>query len=197
MIVKICKFIIILLLIMLGPSACENCPDTPAYFSINGLNIYNGKFMGYSWKIIGIEEPVPWSTFFMRVEFESTFFSKNESSAGAGIYADCFGAGYKGSKIGVDTLYLVTLNNYNEDFHQNDTINTITQANDRTYDAGGFYSIPDYITQNKVTIAEGEFGLKIVVPPSADIGDYKFRLIFILNNGEIFVAETDKVRITK
>jgi hypothetical protein len=203
MAIKIHKMTIAVILLILGPSACENCPDTPKYFTIVGLETSNAKFTGEGsnpWQILAANEPVSWENYFMRIGFEKTYFSQNENSAGSALKADCLSGGYLGAKVGVDTLYVVTLSEYNQDFHANDTINSIVLANDWTYyveDFDQFYSISDYIDQNRVVIANDVFELKIIEPPSADSADYQFRLTFILNNGETFTTDTDMVKLTK
>ena len=191
MMTKIHKWTFIVIVLILGPSACENCPDTPKYFSIVGLNIFNGKYTSQEsspWREISFNEPVSWNEFSMRVGFEKTYYSQKETSAGASLYADCDNKGYLGSKIGVDTLYLVTLSEYNDGFHQNDTLNSIVLTNGA--------SITSYIDLNRTHIKNDGFELKLTEPPSNNTGDYRFKLIFLLNDGEIFIEESNKVQLT-
>ena len=194
---------IIILALILGPVACENCPETPAYFSIKGLDIFNALFTGQGlnpWRGIQNNESIPWDNYFMRIDFEKTYYSENKKSNGAVLYADCPVNGYLGSKIGIDTLYVVSLKDYNNQHERNDTINNIISVNDWIYnpeDFDKFYPITNYIEKNRANISNNVFELKLMEPPSDDIGEYQFKIIYILDNGEFFIKESGIVKLMK
>jgi len=191
-----------ILLFLLGPTACENCGEE-TYYSINGLKIYNFKYTGLDpipIKTIEDGESSAWDKFFVQVGFEETYYTENRKSGGYTLFADCWGKGSLGSKIGLDTLYLITLKDYNDEYLQNDTLNSIILANDLTNGIGkfnNFYSLTKFVQENKASIPNHEFVLKINEPPSKDIGEYQFKLILILNGGKTFENESRIVKLIK
>lgn len=195
------RIIILLLLFFIGPIGCENCSDHPEYFDIQGIRISNAKFTGEGtnpWTIIDNNESIEWNRFFMRVGFEKSYYHASDNAGGSNLYADCLSKGFLGSEIGVDTFYLVTITNYNYNYSANDTLNNAILINNwtgRPEDFNNFFSVSDYIEQNKTNIPSGVFEIKITEPPLSQRGDYQFRLIYILTNGEVHITTNNKVRL--
>lgn len=198
------KIIFLVFALAIGPVACEICSDYPEYFDIEGVNISNAKFTGEGtnpWEIINnSNEPILWNNFFMRVGYdEAYYFAYNNS--GFNLLADCLSKGYLGSEVGVDTLYLVSLFDYNDNYLALDTLNDMLLVNNWTYNADDyeeFFSLSDYIEQNRSNIpAPGVFELKLSEAPSSDVGQYQFKLIYILNDGEIHINQNNLVTIKK
>jgi hypothetical protein len=195
------------ILLITGPTACflfEDCPKVPPYFQIQDLITYNVTFTGQGrtpWRSVENNESIKYDSFFVRVEFKKTYHSNLNSSRGQYLYAlSCSEKGYAGSQIGVDTIYLVTLQDYNAQYSQNDTLNDIVFANYRTYeveDFANFFPLENYIEENKDGIRSDQFEIKIEEPPFDTPNDYSFKLIFVLENGDKFEKTTDKITLTK
>jgi hypothetical protein len=195
------------ILLIIGPTACffiEECPKALPYFEIQGLRISNATFTGQGlnpWRLAENNESIKYDSFFMKVSFERTYYSNLSSSSGQYLYAlSCVENGDLGSQVGVDTIYLVTLQDYNSQYSQNDTLNNIVSTNDWTYrvdDFTNFFSLTNYIEANKDSILRSGFELKITEPPSDVSNAYSFKLIFILQTGDRFETTSDKIELTK
>jgi hypothetical protein len=195
------------ILLIIGPTACyffEDCPKASPYFDIQGLRTSNLTFTGQGtnpWRLVKNNESIKYDSFFMRVGFEKTYYSNLSSPSGQYLYAtSCEENGYLGSQIGVDTIYLVTLQDYNTQYSQNDTLNNIILTNYWTFiedDFNNFFPLKNYIQENKDGIMKDVFEIKIEEPPTDTSNDYSFKLIFILQNGDKFEKVTDKITLTK
>lgn len=198
------KVALIAFLLFFGPVSCvffEPCPDIKPYFSIHGLRIENLRYTGQGpnpWEAAGDSVPVKWDDYFLRVDFEKRYHSGLESNGGSRLYAlSCDENGSSGARVGVDTLYLVTLTDYNETYAQGDTLNSILLANEWTYnldDFSDFYPLELYIEENRISIRRDIFELKLTEPPST-AGEYRFRLVYVLDNGDSFEAASKSVRL--
>ncbi|MFT2011504.1 hypothetical protein ACMA1I_22730 [Pontibacter sp. 13R65] len=198
------KVSLIALLLFFGPVSCvffEACPDIKPYFSIHGLRIYNLRYTGQGpnpWEAVGESEPVEWDDFFMRVGFEKSYHAGVESSGGSRLYAlTCDQSGSSGARVGVDTLYLVTLTDYNDNYVQGDTLNSILLTNDWTSypdDFSTFRPLELYMEENRISIQQDAFELKLTEPPST-AGVYRFKLVYALNNGDFFEAASKSVKL--
>ena len=195
-----------ILLMIIGPTSCfvfENCPEVLPYFNIHGLFIYNAEFTRQGlnpWRIIEANGQVKYDNYFMRIGFEKTYFSQIKNEGGQSLFAlSCEENGHAGSKIGVDTIYLITLQDYNGKYQKNDTLNRILLTNYWTYypkDFDNFFPLTKYIQENEDNIQRDEFEIKITEPP-LNSGDFDFKLILILKNGERFERVSDKIELTK
>jgi hypothetical protein len=194
------------LIIIIGPTSCfffESCPDVLPYFQIRGLDITNALYTGQGlnpWRIINSNETLKYDQYFMRIGFEKTFLSQDRISGGQNLYAlSCNENGYAGSKVGVDTIYLIAQQDYNSRYLKGDTLNQILLTNYWTYnkqDFDNFFPLTQYIQENKEMIQRDALEIKIIEPPLNN-NEFDFKLIFILKNGERFEKVSDKVTLTK
>jgi hypothetical protein len=199
------KALFIILMLIFGSVSCssfDSCPEVKPYFFINGLKGYNMKYTGQGlnpWKEIEENEIVQWDKFFIRFGFEKIYHSQLMTKGGASLYAlSCYENGYAGAKVGVDTLFLITLDGYNEEYLQNDTLNNIVLANYWTYfteDFTNFFSLADFIEENNSNIFKDVFELKFSEPPTKGSGEYQFKLVFNLTNGDVFEEDSGIVKI--
>ena len=200
--------IAIVMLLILGPTGCflfeEECGKPSPYFAIQGMSISNATFTGqgpYRYRLAESGESIKYDSFLIKVSFEKTYYSRLNSTAGQYmLYAlSCQSPGYLGSQVGIDTMYIVSVHNYNSQYSQNDTLNNIILTNYFTYteqDFNNFIPLGDYIQQSKGGILGDELDLKIKEPPS-DENDLRFKVILILRNGERFEATTNDIRLIK
>jgi hypothetical protein len=195
-----------LILLTIGPSACWNlndCADVSPYFTVEGLTLSNFTFTGQQpklWKLVEDNHPIKIDSFFMRVTFEKSFHSKLKSYGGQNLYATtCDENGSHGSQVGIDTIYLVTLQDYNSQYFKNDTLNNIVKTNYWMYfekDFYKFFPLSSYIAQNKNVIVEDGLDIKIAAPPSNLSSGFNFKLIFILQGGDRFEATNKTVQFS-
>jgi hypothetical protein len=90
------------------------------------------------------------------------------------------------------------LDGYNEEYLQNDTLNRIVLANYWTYfteDFNNFFSLADFIEENNSNISKDIFELKLSEPPTKRSGEYQFKLVFNLTNGDVFEEDSGIVKI--
>lgn len=193
------------LLLMIGPTSCwffERCPPTEYhYYKIHGLDIQNFEFTGeggYPLRRIQSEDTIKWENYFMKIGFYKTIASNVIHGGGQNLFAlSCDDVYWLGSAVGIDTLYLVTQQDYNGQYLKNDTLNQIIELNYRTIDQNSFDSflpLSTFIQENNDYIKGEELEIKTTEPPTND-GEYDFKLIFILNNGESFEKVSDKVNL--
>lgn len=187
-----------------------DCEEEPRYFNITGLKIENCQISenGFggklNWKFVEAGETIPFEEFFMRGSFDLEYFSKNEPAFNFKLpnnaYAsDCPVPGQGGSREKLDTLYLVTNNDFNEHFSAGDTINEIVESkggNVRHYqDLQRFNPLIFYFfIENKEYIVEDVFSLRINQEPTFKDLSHSFKIIYKLENGEVYTAQTEKVR---
>lgn len=196
---KISTLIVLVSLLIFGPSACtlfQSCPEVSPYFQIEGLELSHFKTEGSF-----IDQPVDpgsaitWSDYLLNVDFKAFYFAQLRSG-GANLYAlSCLDPGYMGTQVGVDTLYLVTLQDYNEEYAANDTLNYILEVNDWQDDLE-FHDLSKYLNDNKEMINAQYFSIKLTEGPSED-RELQFELVYVLTSGEEFKQKSSAVNITK
>lgn len=119
-----------------------NCPKVLRYFVIEEINIKNAKLVqgNYTDTVYEIENDdgmTLWNEFSMILTFDKQYTAKQETGFVSALYAlDCPPNGHAGSKVGIDTLYLITRNDYNDNYLKNDTVNTMVLV--KNYDYSSF-----------------------------------------------------------
>lgn len=189
--------ILTVVLIMIGPTSCllfEQCGGTLPFFKIEGLEISNLQNVGNQPTLVTTNSPVLWNNFYMSMDFQKTFHAYSRNSSGSNLFAlDCVQDGYMGSEVGLDTIFVVTLNNYNNDFVANDTINNILETPNYI---SGLSPLSEYVQENKEGIRYGGLSLTLNQPPSVNLSTHQFKIIFILKNGEVFEQTNEPVLLT-
>lgn len=196
----------LMLVLIIGPTACTyffggRCPEEPPYFKIYDLNLFHGVFPNdsSSWRLVTNDEVVAFDRYFLSVAFDATYFSEVSKPGGHHLFAlSCDEAGRAGAKEGIDTLYVISENDYSDHYLKGDTLNNIVEVADggifRKSDLNETVSLSEYIQQNKRLILNQVFAIRLVEPPRGEV-DCQFRVIFILTNGERFERVSDKVRL--
>lgn len=120
-------FVSILLSCMGDEADMEGCGSVDPYFEIQDLEASALKrTTGPSpWAVADRSEDVYSHLFYIGVRLVSRYYSLNRTTGGgANLYAlTCPQPGHGGSKEGFDRLFVVTLNDYNENYAANDTVN--------------------------------------------------------------------------
>jgi hypothetical protein len=146
-------------------------------------------------------QEVFWDDFVMGISFEPEFFSARKSPVikGEMLYAlDCAQQGEGGTRIGLQRVDIVTLNDYNDTYRANDTITEmINAAGVWTYGAISFSTLESLLFELRENIDLGVLKFKPIEAPSEGLSPARFRIIFELKNGEIFEQETVAVVLRK
>ncbi|WP_200975532.1 hypothetical protein [Echinicola sp. 20G] len=178
------------------------CPDILPYFSIKSIesiNLQPSQSNNNNLEEIEEGEVVLWERFFIRFAFEADYLAqKATTSPNGSLFAlSCAPNGWKGDKIGLDTLYVRTLSDFNENFVAGDTINDLILTNYYTNTAQGlmdFTPLVNYIEENHESVKYQVFDMKLSKGPTEE-ADYAFDLIYVLNDGQFFTHRTDPVHL--
>lgn len=191
--------------LIIGPLSClpETCEKVPPYFAIHGLNINNVVFDDAGTtqaRIPDEQESISWSRFFIHIGFEKSYHAKIETPGGQNLYAlSCLEPGHGGSKIGVDTIYIITLHDYNARYRLNDTLNSIVLANYWTTSVGhldNFFPLSRYTEENEQRIAHDGLDIRLAEPPGTSSAVHEFKVVFRLVNGETFEETSRSIRLS-
>ncbi|MEP0365823.1 MAG: hypothetical protein ABJN36_10080 [Cyclobacteriaceae bacterium] len=195
---------ILLMLFLIGSTVMSciygECDPVPGYFKITGINSVNMRLTSdQDQPIDPIREDgmVDWENYLIQYEFSTELIAKTENRFGSTLMAtSCNRPGSEGDKIGLDTLYLTAGSDYNAEFKQGDTLNSIVLIQNyiHTYSLSEFDSISTYITQNKEGVRNDQFILRLAQPP-VTTGKYAFLITYILNNGDLFTNTTNPVSL--
>ncbi|MDO6802888.1 hypothetical protein Q4595_10550 [Wenyingzhuangia sp. 1_MG-2023] len=181
------------------------CPAVLEHFKINGISSQNIEITESEYDIlknINENSVVLWNKFILSYRFETEYIAKRKSinTTGGLMALSCEGSGYNGSKIGVDTLFITTTKNYNENYSAGDTINQIVKISNWNYyynqEVDNLKSISNYIDTNTERISSETFDIKIMEAPSID-GEHIFEITYKLNNGEVFKHQSSPVQLKK
>jgi hypothetical protein len=194
------------LYLLIGPIACITDCHEPPFFTIQDVMLSNGKThqiikpSGYvSWVPVNETDPLPYDSLLMKVHYSMEFYTQLINKGGFSAYArTCEDPGRAGSPGGIDTLYFIIQQHYNNYYTVNDTINSMVMVN-------GFYpsledfndrfvTLEDFILTNNMIVRNHEFYIKLMEPPSQE-GTFTFKLIFRLNNGSTFESITEPINL--
>ena len=133
---NILGYISLVILLIIGPSACglfQSCPEALPFFQIEGIDLDHYRFNEDPYGDPAVDNAkIPWQEYGLRADFRTTYYAANKDLPGGSmLYAlSCVEEGFQGTEVGIDTLYLVALDNYNDQYLKNDTLNNILQVND-------------------------------------------------------------------
>lgn len=179
----------------------EECPDALPYFEINNIGNEHYKYDGQSlnpWSEVGVNDSVSIDNYFLICEFDVNYISKKHSISSANnLFAlSCTKNGEFGTKFGINSLDVISLNNYNSMFAQNDTINEIILIDDQFRINGNFKdftSIESFINKYDDFLYTERIMFKLTKAP--DSINQKFKLIISLDNGEVFTSITNPINL--
>lgn len=186
----------LILVLLLGPSACvlfSDCDEGKPYFVIEGLAASNLKTGS---RYVQPNEAVQWDMYTLRVEFEQKFISKMRDPMGTLAMAlkPCDPNGYKGTKVGLDTLYVISETNYNDLVQMGDTVNNLIRA-------GAIYQGLDelsyFVADSKTNLRENGIDFQLTEPPSNQNKNCRFKVSIILKDGSKFQASSPDVTLTR
>lgn len=178
----------------------DTCDPVQPHFKILGIELTNMRYTGRSdefpWKVMNETVPIEWENHFIRIGFEVEYIANHQAATGSSLMAlSCVPAGYRGDKVGVDSISVTTLFDINENYPAGSIINEITEINIRTSepeDFEEFVPISSYIDENEEGVLFNGFELKINEAPFDDVR-FAVEVIYTLNNGEKFTARSSEI----
>lgn len=121
--------------------------------------------------------------------FEVAYLRASRQAQNGMLYAlTCPSWGDRGSKVGVDTLYLIAKKDYNAQYRAGDTLNPICRVRNYRLQEG---SIGEYVAANdSIVLSPYALSFSLSAPPSRE-SMQAFELVYQLDNGDVFGSETD------
>lgn len=204
--IKWLRAIAITTAILIGPSSCffyGKCNEVLPYFRIEGLILSNKVLTGNAQNpMVDVpnNEQASWADHLIRVDFQTTYYAGgSHNKAGNSLYAlSCSSDGERGSQVGIDTLYVVTMFDYNQNYEANDTINAMVSITDDYYqpaDFRYFRSLEEYVSINKEIIRSFFLNIRINQQPLSS-GVSQFKIIYLLRDGRRLEALTPGIQLT-
>ncbi len=192
------KIALIVFIFIVGPCACSNpCKDVPDHFivqSIKADNFYypSGKTSATQFVNTGTE--VQWDDYILYVPFD-VLYTASVGGSGAALYAtSCSDPGYRGANTGVKEIKLIAVNDYNDNFHEGDNLNSIVSV---AGDVNIFKSIDEFSSYNASTLFDQTLHIRFLEAPSQATGSYQFKIELHLLNGDVFTATNTPVTLLK
>lgn len=204
--------IILTTFLFLGFPSCDDdmgtCPVVDEFFDINGISIANFQIRevkfesGQYEQKVNSGETIAFDEFFMLVFFETSYYSDRQALlnfdlSNKAFALSCFEHGYMGTKEELDTLYVITNNDFNENYSAGDTINDIVEVNEFISfysDMNNFKPLTSYFEENKENISEERFTIKLNQNPKFKDLSHSFKIVYKLENGEEYSAQTETVK---
>jgi hypothetical protein len=153
-------------------SSCANCTEEP-YFNVKTLTLKN------SHEILKAEE---FEYFYLIADFEAD---------NHGPYGDC-SDGDKGSQEIVKDIFIITNDDFDEQYQKNDTINDIIKV--CCYDCWQDEPLGTYLSQTELRLTDPRINFKFTTKPTLPRA-YTFTLYIEFTNGESFRAISNPVVI--
>ena len=208
MLMKHSKILLLFLFMIGGPLlSCEeeefggSCPDVLPHFKILDLESSHIKLIetnAVSENHGNEPADTRWNEFTLQFKFQVEYIARIRKSNGSSLYAlSCIGPGYEGGKIGVESIQIKTLGDYNSSYPKNAIINPIISANTWIYNDDGsaiFNDLNTFITDNKDGIRYEVFEIKLNEAP-AESTSFSIELELKMNDGEIFSYTTHPISI--
>jgi hypothetical protein len=190
------KIALIVFIFIVGPCACNPCGEVPRHFTVKSISAANFHSpLGGSDPIQSVPPgaEVAWNNYALDVPFNVEYTAG--LSGGAALYAtSCVDPGESGANTGIKDIYVIALDDYNENYHENDTLNAVVKIGVNT---NYLMSMSDFKLENSPTLYAQRFVVKLLQAPSADKDDYQFKVVMHLLNGDIFTATSSPITLLK
>ena len=200
------KHWVLTLLLGLGFSiqGCEdpidcNCGKSEGnYFNIQGLSAGNYRQLGSSGsERMSAGQTALLADYFLNVNYQVTYYSAHSAapqrraafSLISQAYAcSCRNSGDDGSQERLKSLTVITLNNFDTQHPANAPINDLLTV----ATASGTFDLTTFLKTDTTRIKRTGYTLKLKQKPAAD---FAAKVILELQNGEIYSATTESVKI--
>jgi len=174
-----------------------NCDDIKPYFDITGIN-FEGRFFSENtrYPVSATDLAIDFEDFYLSLSFDKEYISSINTN-GTLLADDCRDNGHEGTKPeeGPDTLYFITLKDFNNTYAANDTINDIIHYRwlirypEHLNDTD---ELESFIKTNDESILNSYYDFKITEQP--DFAQQQFKIVFLLDNGELYEDTTSVIK---
>lgn len=205
------KFVLLAALFFGFPSCRDEisgCGDVDEFFDITGIEISNYQISeedfenGRNWQEVENGATIPFAHYFIRVFLEVAYYpeppvSFNFDFSSRAYALSCLEPGYKGSLETIDTLYIITNQDFNAQYAAGDTLNDIAEVNGFVTfydDIQGFEPLESYFEANQAGIQDDFFSIRFNEEPKNPAQAHSFTLRYQLDNGEQYSAQTATVK---
>lgn len=175
---------------------CSCPPVLGEYFDIQGFELFNYKKRdGASIAMITENESISFSDFHgMLIQYEAEYHSYNCTQKGwnfslinSALACSCIENGFGGSKTEkLKNLTVITLNDFNEQYAANDTLNNLIVVKEYNYEIGQDLNL--YLEQDTSLIRSEHLWLGLKESPTLE-KEVRLKLILELSTEEIFEVE--------
>lgn len=171
-----------------------NCPDVSGpFFDVQDISIRNYAEFGLCC------DSINWEEYVFSMDLEVTFYGETKQkeipyfqslelmpSAKALTQCDCLEEGWNGSEEKIEELVITTVNDFNDTYKANDTINDIVNIHNR--------SLADYLAEKQYAL-EGSymqwFPFQLNEAPTAT--NFQVNVTLKLDNGETYTAMNEVI----
>ena len=175
----------------------------PLHFEITGVESKNWGYLNpdSSWfELSGVDDSVHWNNLMTQFIFQANYMALSKQDFGGGLMAtSCSKPGEAGDIIGVDSVIVRTVFDYNENYVSGSVINDMILAKGRfrvsdTFD--DFLPLEDYISENSEGVRVITFQLILTERPMTNT-PFAFDLTFVLNNGNVFEHRSPSIQLMR
>ncbi len=171
----------------------QKCPPVDRYFDIEGVRMfynYKGPESDYS-NFCPLADSMKFENFRLDVSFEKRFYSLNSkkpfSLVNSAYALSCVEPGEGGTKEKITEIQLIAQADFNANYKAGTSLNSIVKIDNQP--------VSDYINnKNKYGIDSYGFQMDLTEKPDPTIKQ-AFKLVFKLDTGEIYEAETSPVTL--
>ncbi|WP_421897415.1 hypothetical protein [Marinoscillum sp.] len=201
------KFIFVFIFCLFGSTIFSciygTCDPVPLHFEITGVESENWEYVNLDsnpFESLELGDSTHWNTFMTQFIFQANYTALSTRDFGASLLAtSCSQPGEAGDIIGVDTVVVRTVFDYNENYVSGAVINDIILAKGRfrvsdTFD--DFLPLENYLSENSEGVTAITFQLILAESPTTNT-PFAFDLTFVLNNGEVFQHRSPLINLMR
>lgn len=183
-----------------GVGSCGDLEPVPNFFNIESMGVTNFEgeaFYSCCSKVIADSAFVELSKYWMRMDFDVSYYfgqvleepnRHGINFMGSALACSPAPPGYNGSQEKIESLTVITLNDFDDNHHAGDTINDLVDF----HDFSARTSLNDFLSNNISFIKQEALFLQLKAAPTLN-PYFKSRLVLKLTNGEEYSAETNSI----
>lgn len=190
----------LILFFLIGHFACENCAsNVPESIALKDLSVLNLKDTDESEYPVFLKdnEEVFWDDLVLRFGFDYDFISQTKSNTAGYLFADCTSRGYKGTGYGIESVNIITLEDYNLEYVKGDTINENLNLYEWYRSKEIINTIEDFKTRYQTTFNPAVVELRLIQKPLETVEKIHFRIIITFKDSSTYVADNLPVPLKK
>lgn len=200
-----------ILIFMLAPTllACfyeESCDPVPEFFVVKGFRgsdyvVPTGMDQPFL-ETVGTMQSANWEELRLWVQFDIDFIAARQPDFGATLQAlTCLEPGFGGSTVGMDTLFIKTVYDYDEAHPagsmMNDIVRLDPQLNFASWANPNLSSVARFLQKVESGVPTNGFELRLAAPPGTSRTDFALRITCRMNDADWFTHTTKPVVVAK